>query len=48
VWDELTSAESTDELVTRVLEEFEIDKNTAKQDVLAFLAELEGFVGKVL
>lgn len=48
VWDELSTAESTDELVIRVLEEFEIDKNTAKEDVLAFLAELEGFVGKAL
>lgn len=40
LWKRLPAAESEDELVEALLEEYEVEPQAARQDVQAFLAEL--------
>ena len=40
LWDKLSQAENADALLDAVLAEYEVDENTAKADVAAFLERL--------
>ena len=40
IWQELASGANVDDLVARVTEVFEVDADTARSDLLAFLADL--------
>ena len=40
LWDILPEAESEETLVERLLEEYEVDRQTAQKDVAAFVAKL--------
>lgn len=40
IWDNLEKVDSVDELVHRILEEYDIDEATAKRDVVGFVTEL--------
>ena len=46
VWNELGNATSEEGIVSSLLEEFDVDQSTAKDDVRSFLEELEEFVAK--
>ena len=43
IWKHLPSAESETDLVEQLLEEYEIDKETAEKDVREFLEKLRDF-----
>lgn len=40
IWDLLPEAESEEEILTRILEEYEVDESVAKKDLEAFLEKL--------
>ena len=42
LWDRLEAAETEEELLRAVLEEYEVDETTAKSDIQAFLDKLRG------
>ena len=41
IWDILPEVESEEEIVARVLEEYEIDEETARVDVRSFVSKLQ-------
>ena len=41
IWDILPEVESEEEIVARVLEEYEIDEDTARLDVRSFMSKLQ-------
>ncbi len=43
IWKILTEVETEDEILNKLLEEYEIDEETAKNDVAEFLKKLRGF-----
>ncbi|MCB9186996.1 MAG: PqqD family protein [Flavobacteriales bacterium] len=46
IWEKLDSMDSIDEVVVSVLNEFDVDKHEAEQDVNTFLQELSQFISK--
>lgn len=46
IWENLEKADSLDELIEMILEEYEIDEETAQQDAVKFISQLldRGFV----
>ncbi len=46
IWEKLDENESVESMVDAVVSEFEIDRETATEDVTSFLVELEGFLAK--
>ena len=40
IWENLEKVDSLEELVQKLLEEYEIDEETAKNDAVAFISEL--------
>lgn len=42
IWENIEKTDSLDELIGLVLENYEIDKETATKDVVAFVAQLVG------
>lgn len=42
IWENIEKADSLDELIGLVLENYEIDKDTATKDVVEFVAQLVG------
>ena len=40
IWENLEKVDSLDELVDKILEEFEVDEETAKRDSYLFIVEL--------
>lgn len=40
IWENLENVDNLDELVAKILDEFEVDEGTAKQDTFGFVAEL--------
>ncbi len=43
IWQLLPNAENQEEIVNKLLEEYEIDRETAEKDVAEFLEKLRGF-----
>lgn len=41
LWDRLPEAENEEQLLCAVLEEYEVDEQTARRDLLAFLGKLK-------
>ena len=41
IWSQIDSSKDIDELVARVLEEYEIDEDTARKDIMEFLKECQ-------
>lgn len=41
LWDRLPEAENEEQLLCAVLEEYEVDEQTARRDLLAFLSKLK-------
>ncbi|TNF28026.1 MAG: PqqD family protein [Bacteroidetes bacterium] len=46
IWENLDSMDSVEEVVVSVLNEFDVDKHEAEQDVNTFLQELSQFISK--
>lgn len=46
IWEQLDYVKTLDELVSNVVEEFDVEHKTAKEDVAAFVAELDVFIAK--
>lgn len=46
IWENIESAESLDDMIKMVFEEYEIDEETARQDVVRFVSQLaqNGFI----
>jgi len=43
IWELLPNAKDEQEIVNKILEEYEIDRDTAEKDVTEFLAKLRSF-----
>lgn len=46
IWENLDSMDSVEEVVVSVLNEFDVDKHEAEQDVNTFLQDLSQFISK--
>lgn len=42
IWENLESVESLDEMIQKILEEYEIDEETARNDAVEFISQLLG------
>lgn len=43
IWDLLPEAENTEDIIEKVLEEYEVDRETAAKDIDIFLEKLKSF-----
>lgn len=41
IWNNINSSQDKDEIVKKVLKEFDVDEHTAKDDVYGFISELK-------
>lgn len=42
IWEHIEQAESLEDMVQKILEEYEIDEETARKDAIAFISQLLG------
>ena len=42
IWEHIEQAESLEDMVQKILEEYELDEETARKDAIAFISQLVG------